>query len=682
MYMKKVVLAMVVALIATASVSAQKVKRPDTYNYNRGVDLVQNNELDEGLKYLEAELEANPKNGYAYSWAAIAYVEKEEYGYAMSAVEKAVRYTPKKDKEYRAVAHGIKARVHEMLGEIDEAIEQLSICISLEPEEAVYYNQRAQFYYEQQQYDLADKDYERLIELDKGDAMGYMGIGRNAVAQGRYDDAIKQFDYVVKMHSDYSEGYSFRAEAYMKKGEYSKAAEDIVTALEIDSNNKAFFLLSEMADSAKMVMEAKLRAKSLKDKSTPGWQFYLGVVNEQVKDYPKAIEYYKKALDLSPAAYYAYRIYSCYEAMGNYPQALEYIDYAIEMDSTDMNDLLAKADLLYYMGRTEECIRTINKYVDNVPDFFYGYYRRGFYKNNTRDVKGAIEDYSMAIALNPDYAYAYLGRADMYTLLGDKVAAEADFLKVIEIDTVPDTDACAMYAYMELGEPNKAKKFMQRMIDENPDDKGVYYDAACLYSRMGETEQSVAYLRQSFEMGFHNFVHIDNDDDMDAIRDMEEFRNLIEEYKEKYQWSVETTGKTFEEVVVEVPFTKDGDMCMVKCTINDLPLHFIFDTGASIISMSDVEATFMVKNGYLSSEDVIGKQHFLTADGSVSEGTILNLRNVNFGGINLDNIHASVVKNQRAPLLLGQSVMQKLGRIEIDNDKRVLRITYKKVVKE
>ena len=123
-------------------------------------------------------------------------------------------------------------------------------------------------------------------------------------------------------------------------------------------------------------------------------------------------------------------------------------------------------------------------------------------------------------------------------------------------------------------------------------------------------------------------------------------------------------------------------MCMVKCTINDLPLHFIFDTGASIISMSDVEATFMMKNGYLSSEDVIGKQHFLTADGSVSEGTILNLRNVNFGGINLDNIHASVVKNQRAPLLLGQSVMQKLGRIEIDNDKRVLRITYKKVVKE
>ena len=88
----------------------------------------------------------------------------------------------------------------------------------------------------------------------------------------------------------------------------------------------------------------------------------------------------------------------------------------------------------------------------------------------------------------------------------------------------------------------------------------------------------------------------------------------------------------------------------------------------------------MMKNGYLSSKDVVGKQHFLTADGSVSEGTVLNLRNVNFGGLNLDNVQASVVKNQRAPLLLGQSVMQKLGRIEIDNERRVLKITYKKVV--
>ena len=297
------------------------------------------------------------------------------------------------------------------------------------------------------------------------------------------------------------------------------------------------------------------------------------------------------------------------------------------------------------------------------------------------DLEGAIEDYSIAIALKPEMGYNYTRRAEVYMRQGDEEAAKADNLKVIELDTVPNRESTAMYAYQALGEHERAKEFMQRLIDEEPDYEGNYYDAACLYARMGEKEQAIDYLRQAFEHGYRDFAHITVDYDLDSIRDREEFKALIEEYKEKYQWGVsDVEEKKYEEVTMEVPFTKDGNMCMVKCNINNLPLHFIFDTGASIISMSDVEATFMMKNGYLSSKDVVGKQHFLTADGSVSEGTVLNLRNVNFGGVNLDNIQASVVKNQRAPLLLGQSVMQKLGRIEIDNDRRILKITYKKVV--
>lgn len=681
--MKKVLLTMMVALMTTVGVCAQKVKRPDTYNYNRSMELLQNDELDEGLEYLEKEIAENPKNGYAYSWMAAVYVEKEQLGDAITAIDKALKYTPKKDKEYMSMAHAIKSRVHYLLGEMDGAIEHLNECVELQPENAEAYEQRAQIYYEQEQYELADKDYERLIELDRGGVTGYMGLGRNAVAQEKYNEAIKQFDYVVKMYDDYSSGYSFRAEAYIKKGEYTKAADDVVKALEINGDRKAFFLLQDMADSAKVVMVAKLKAKSLKDKSTPEWQEYLGIVNEYAKDYPKAIEYYKKAMELYPSAYDANRIYVCYEAMGNYAQALEYIDYAMEMDSTNVDDIQSRAEALFYLGRMDECLQTIDKYVEETPDFFGGYAARGFFKRYNNDLVGAIEDFSMAIALKPEIAYLYTKRGEAYMLQGNEEAAKGDYLKVIELDTVPNRESTAMYAYQALGELDKAKEFMQRLIDEEPDYEGNYYDAACLYARMGDKAKALEYLRQALEYGYRDFAHIAVDYDMDNLREMEEFKVLIEEYKEKFQWGVsDTEEKTYEEFTLEVPFTKDGNMCMVKCTINNLPLHFIFDTGASSISMSDVEATFMMKNGYLSSKDVVGKQHFLTADGSVSEGTVLNLRNVNFGGVNLDNIQASVVKNQRAPLLLGQTVMQKLGRIEIDNERRVLKITYKKVVEK
>ena len=86
----------------------------------------------------------------------------------------------------------------------------------------------------------------------------------------------------------------------------------------------------------------------------------------------------------------------------------------------------------------------------------------------------------------------------------------------------------------------------------------------------------------------------------------------------------------------------------------------------------------MMKNGYLSSKDVVGNQRYMDANGEVSVGTVINLKDVNFGGLNLTNVRASVVRNQKAPLLLGQSVLSRLGKIEIDNSKNILNITHSK----
>ena len=102
----------------------------------------------------------------------------------------------------------------------------------------------------------------------------------------------------------------------------------------------------------------------------------------------------------------------------------------------------------------------------------------------------------------------------------------------------------------------------------------------------------------------------------------------------------------------------------------------MFDTGASDVTLSMVEATFMMKNGYLTGKDVIGNQRYIDANGDVSVGTVINLKDVNFGGKSLTNVRASVVRNQKAPLLLGQSVLGRLGKIEIDKSKNVIKISH------
>ena len=170
-----------------------------------------------------------------------------------------------------------------------------------------------------------------------------------------------------------------------------------------------------------------------------------------------------------------------------------------------------------------------------------------------------------------------------------------------------------------------------------------------------------------------------SDDDLEALRATDGFKSLMDEYtaiKEREASVEPKTDLTSERV--EIPFTPDGGCVSVKCSINELPLSFIFDTGASIVSLSQVEANFMLKNGYLKLEDFVGSGRIVDANGDISEGTIVNLRDVDFGGLKLNNVRASVVRNQKAPLLLGQSVLGRLGSIEIDNPGKKLIITHSK----
>ena len=106
--------------------------------------------------------------------------------------------------------------------------------------------------------------------------------------------------------------------------------------------------------------------------------------------------------------------------------------------------------------------------------------------------------------------------------------------------------------------------------------------------------------------------------------------------------------------------------------INGIRLRFIFDTGASSICISSAEATVLYKQGTLKKEDVIDVEYFQDATGHISAGTKINLSSVKIGDRLLRNIEAIVIDNEEAPLLLGQSALEKFGKISIDNKKSEL----------
>lgn len=663
-----------------------EVKQPDTYAYTRGVEAYNEEKYADALDWFNRELSEHPDNGYAYVYISILRYGNQEYGKALSAVDNALKRLPKKDKEWRSLTFASRAEVYTAMGDTIKAMKDLSEAIQIDPTNARFYNTRAQLNYELKNYALADADYQKMINMDQGDVMGYMGIGRNANAQERWDEAINQFNHVIKLAPDYSSGYSFRADAYIGQEKWSEATDDLVKALDIDGDNKAFYLMQRLPLEASNMLKSKLKIQMTKQPTNRYWPYCLAVIADANNEYNEAISFYEKANNLDANSLFLEKISKCYVYQRDYAKALDYADRALAMNPDDYDVVDLKADILSRMGKYDDCIIERDKYVAKYPEYPVAYLSRADDLLSARRFNDAIEDYNTAIVLAPslaEYPYLLMRRGDAFRLTGQTENANSDYesLLHVEKDSVLTSESWTPFAYSGLGNSDKAIETIQFIIaNDTTDISGNLYNAACVYARLGKTSEAIQYLKDAIEKGYRNFSHIETDYDLDCIRELPEYQNIVvQNDSEVVLEEIKSQDELveYQTEIVEVPFTKEGGVTKVKCNINGLPLHFVFDTGAADVTMSMVEANFMLKNDYIKPSDIVGSARYMDANGDITEGTVVNLRNVNFGGLELDNVRASVVRNQKAPLLLGQSVLGRLGKIEIDNPGMKLVITHK-----
>lgn len=117
-----------------------------------------------------------------------------------------------------------------------------------------------------------------------------------------------------------------------------------------------------------------------------------------------------------------------------------------------------------------------------------------------------------------------------------------------------------------------------------------------------------------------------------------------------------------------VRMKKENGIYKIPVTLNGVEMDFYFDTGAGMISISEIEAAFLLKQGKITQQDMLGNQNFENALGEKHRTAIVNIKDVTIAGRTIHNVEASIVPNSGAPLLLGQSLLSKFGKISIDYD--------------
>ena len=665
---------MVFALLCAVQTLLAANKQAETFNMQKAYEAFQNQDYQTAVDCLNKELADDAKNGYAYLWMAIAYTTVDDYGSMLTNSDKAIQYLPKKDKESRGVAFNLRSSAYSGLGQQDLALADISEAINLDPKNVDYLNSRAQIYFEQFQYELADADAKKITELEPGNPLGWLCLGRNADARKDYDKAIEHYNYAVKLDNSNAQSYSLRAYTYINQKRWSEATDDVVSAFSIDiTDGGALDCVNTLADSASVVLCSKMKIQTKKDPNNSLWPFIIGATYEKRGNMTEALEFFNKSFDIEPSSGAAQRLSAAYSDADNLKMALDFADRAIQMDSTDTDGLYSKAMAYFKARRWEDADRALSIYLDAEPERADAYCYRGFTRDHLGKTNEAADDYDTAITLQP-MVISYYFRGRHYWNLGDKDKAIADFKQAVEMDTVPDSASPSIMLLGYLGRTDEAEALIAEIGKDA--ESMVLYNTACYYAMFGDKQKAVDFLNQSVDKGFLRLTLLENDSDMDSIRSMDGYKKVVERLKSK-QLKMEEENAEYTDQTVEVPMTKESGVFKVKCSINGLPLHFVFDTGAANVTISAVEAAFMYKNNYLSDKDFMGSSSFLTASGDIIEGSVVNLRNVNFGGLDMNNVKATVVKTQNAPILLGQSVLSRLGKVEIDYSSNTIRITRK-----
>ena len=681
-----IILTLAVLCLALQPVSAQKNQGGNNYKYHKAVEILEDGgDSSEARSLLRENIEENPKHIESYMLLAKLCRRDGDYAMAMRTLNGAIDNNHKGSSISEATLLWWKAYVYDDMDDAQNAVYFMEMAVKKgKKQNPATYSQMleslAQFYYSNEQYDESDQIYRSILKDDDSELLPRIGLARNMNARGDYDSALAMLDECAKYDSDYYEIYRFRMQSYRGKKEYKKMIDAMVTLYE--KSDDADYLDIDKFKMDRKYSFAVMKQKIAAESDNALWRYLLSSLYQECHMYAEAVplldglmEEYSLDADLLEERA------NCYDEMGMTDLAIADMTKALEICNPKSVAYFsaARGGIYSGAGMFQEAIDDLTVYIDRFPTRAFGYYARGVSKERAGDLAGAMEDYNDGIDVDEEFAYIYLTRGKLHLKNGDKELAEEDFQKAIALDSASNVDA-RYYALHFLGRDEEAAEIMDKIIEDDPYAPGEWYNKACLYSLMGRLDEAMDALKTSLEKGYRSLVHMEYDDDLNALRDREDYKALIEKYTEILESETAKFRKAESEegdkVVTEVEMKKTyGGTYEVGCSVNGLPLKMIFDTGAGDVTISAVEANFMLKNGYLSDEDIKGKRNYMTASGDIHEGTVLRLKEVKLGDAVLKNVEASVVHSQKAPLLLGQSVLDKFGTITIDyvNSKLIIK---------
>jgi tetratricopeptide (TPR) repeat protein len=222
------------------------------------------------------------------------------------------------------------------LGKYDQAIQDLSTAIELNPKEVGPYHNRGLVYTKLRQYPEAIQDYSKAIELDPKFEAAYIQRGSAFFNMGQDDQAIDDFNRVIALNPKPAAAYNARGIINSNRRNFDEAIRDYSRAIEVAPGFEAAYTNRGLAnyylgryDQALQDFDRVIGM----DNNTSRVYVYRGLANYNLGKYDQAVEDYNTAIKLDPKQAEAYyNLARIYSLKNNHEKALHDLDAAIKIN--------------------------------------------------------------------------------------------------------------------------------------------------------------------------------------------------------------------------------------------------------------------------------------------------------------------------------------------------------------
>jgi len=209
---------------ASTQSNLDKAREKDPqYQYNLGLFYLNNNNVDEAIKYFNKSLALNPKNFLAWNALGLAQSMKGNFELSIQAFQKALEANPQFTEAYNNLG-----TIYFELKQYDKAEAEYRKAL-LDPnynsKELPYYN-LARLYFVQNRLDEAYEYIQKAVQTKNRFAMAHNLRGLILEKIGNLDEAEAAFEQAVKIVPEDPTFLYDLAKAQFDNGEYLKAKEN------------------------------------------------------------------------------------------------------------------------------------------------------------------------------------------------------------------------------------------------------------------------------------------------------------------------------------------------------------------------------------------------------------------------------------------------------------------------